>query len=126
MTGGSGGSSGAPAPAPIPAPAPVPAPVAAAPPRAGGGHDSDSWWTGGSNVVPGARPKTILARRPTDFRNAEKIETKCKEGLPDERKLGLTEEANSVITLSAWTKEIKKKVEDCGMDTVFYVYTPGR
>ena len=95
-------------------------------PCVGGGNNSDTWWTGGSNVLGQhrTRPKTIHARRPTDFRNAEKVETACKTGLPDERKLGLSEEKDFPITVAAWTREIQKKLEDCGMDTVFLIYDP--
>ena len=52
------------------------------------------------------------------------METACKTGLPDERKLGLSEEKDFPITVAAWTREIQKKLEDCGMDTVFLIYDP--
>ena len=66
----------------------------------------------------------MLARRPTDFRSAEKVETACKSGLPDERKLGLAEEKDNAITLTAWCRELRQKSEDTGLDTVFHVYDP--
>ena len=93
-------------------------------PRVGGGKDSGTWWTGGSNRTKRTKAKTVLARRPTDFRDAEKIEMACRKGLPEERRLGLPEETGYTISLSAWIREIKKNLEDCGTDTVFLVYDP--
>ena len=109
--------------------APAPAPAPAAPnPRVGGGTDSDSWWTGGSNVpaLQKNKPRSNLARRPTDLRNSGRIEEACKKGLPEERRLKLPGEPSQTITLSYWLREIKKKLEDCGMDTVFRMYDPSR
>ena len=95
-------------------------------PRVGGGTDSDTWWTGGSNVPAQRRskPKTNLARRPTDFRNSERIESACRKGLSEEKRLKMPGEPNQTVTLSYWLREIKKKVEDCGMDTIFRVFDP--
>ena len=95
-------------------------------PRVGGGTDPNSWWTGGSNI-PGSmrrKPMSTLARRPTDFRSAEKIETGCTAGLPEERRIDLADETTYTITLHQWIREIVKKVEDCGMDTIFRIYDP--
>ena len=113
-------------PAVLPAPEATPAVMAAPNPRIGGGTGSDSWWTGGSNMPAKrrTRAKTILARRPTDFRGAEKIESACRKRLPEERRLGLSEETTYTISLSSWIREIKKELEDCGLDTVFYIYNP--
>ena len=93
-------------------------------PRVGGGTDSDTWWTGGSNRDKRRKAKTILAQRPTDFGNAEKVEAACRKELPEEQRLGLPEETTYTISLSAWIREVKKYLEDCGEDTVFYLYDP--
>jgi hypothetical protein len=96
-------------------------------PRIGGGTDSDTWFTGGSNIPARriARPASILARRPTSFRDAEKIETACTKGLDEKWKLGLSDEtATYPATLHQWLKEIMTKLEKCGMDSVFRLYDP--
>ena len=88
-------------------------------PRIGGGTDSDTWFTGGSNIPARriARPASILARRPTSFSDAEKIETACTKGLDEKWKLGLSyETATYPATLHQWLKEIMTKLEKCGMD----------
>ena len=111
----------------VPLPSPTTVTIMTDPnPRVGGGTDSNTWWTGGSNVAAKrrTRAKTILARRPTDFRGAEKIESACRKGLPEERRLGLSEETTYTISLSSWIREIKKELEDCGLDTVFHIYDP--
>ena len=60
-------------------------------PRVGGGKDSDSWWTGGSNIQAQKlkKPKSFLARFPSDFRGAEKVGSGCKVGFEEENPLEL-------------------------------------
>ena len=55
---------------------PLPPPM---PPRVGGGTTADNMWTGGSNLPAQQRahPKTIYARHPEDFKDAEKVESHC-------------------------------------------------
>ena len=90
-------------------------------PRVGGGKDSDSWWTGGSNIQAQKlkKPKSFLARHPSDFCGAEKVESGCKAGLEEENCLGLPDEKSKyTISLTEWVRDINKKLEDGGMDTV--------
>jgi hypothetical protein len=63
-----------------------------------------------------------MARRPTNFRDAEKVELHCKAGLKEANVLGLQDETKYTISLTEWVKDIQKKLEDCGMDTVFRIY----
>jgi len=93
-------------------------------PRVGGGaFDDDNLWVGGSQVVAlrRTRPKTNMARRPQDFRSAEKVESACCRGLPDERKIGL-ETSDSKMTLTSWIIALREFLEHHGMDSVFRVY----
>jgi hypothetical protein len=95
------------------------------PSRIGGGTDDTSFWTGGSNIPAKKlkKPKSYLARRPGDFRGAEKVETGCKAGLKYEIRPGLADEKSTyTISLTEWVREIQKKLEDGGMDTVFRLY----
>ena len=96
--------------------------VTAPNPRVGGGTDGDSWWTGGSNIQAQKRKKyaSSHARRPTTFRDAEKVETACQAPLPEELRLGLMTETDHTTSLQQWIREIKTKIVACGMDTVFY------
>ena len=59
-------------------------------PRVGGTYGGTAW-TGGSNIATrkATRPKTIFARRPTDFRGAEKIEETMTCGLIEAKRLGI-------------------------------------
>ena len=111
---------------PPPAPAPGPAPAPSLPnPRIGGGTDEKTWWTGGSNIPAQKlkKPKSLMARRPTTFRDAEKVELHCQSGLKEANLLGLMDEKTKyTISLTEWVKDIQKKLEDCGMDTVFRIY----
>ena len=91
-------------------------------PRVGGGTNGDTWWTGGSNVNKLMRPKTINARRPDDFKSAEKIELNCTRGLPEGRRLGTEDDKEATITLTTWINELREEIESTGMDTVFYVF----
>ena len=56
-------------------------------PRVGDGKDSDTWWTGGSNLANerSKRPKTVMAMRPSHFRSADRIYDYCTQGLPAEK-----------------------------------------
>lgn len=90
-------------------------------PRVGGGTNGDTWWTGGSNMHKLMRPKTINARRPDDFKSAEKIELNCTRGLPEGRRLGTEDDKDATITLTTWINELREEIESTGMDTVFYV-----
>ena len=42
-------------------------------PRIGGGTSPETWWTGGSNLNPIQRFRSINARRPVDFKAAERV-----------------------------------------------------
>ena len=91
-------------------------------PRVGGGKTIDDLWTDGSNITSKFHPITIYAWHPSDFRGAEKVESHCRSNLPKERHLGLEEEPSFVSTLTYWITEVKKKCENCQMDTVFKIY----
>ena len=93
-------------------------------PRVGGGTDSDTWWVGGPNLQSNRRtkPASINARRPMDFKSAEKVESNCTGGLKENHHLGLEEDKAATITLTAWVREIRSFMEEHGMDTVFHVY----
>jgi hypothetical protein len=88
-------------------------------PRIGGGTDPDTWWTGGSNVTLLKRPKSTNGRRPDDFKSAEKVESNCTRGLSEARHLGIEDDKEATITLTAWVNEVREDVETKGMDTVF-------
>ena len=93
--------------------------------RVGGGKDSDSWWTGGSNIQAKKlkTPKIFIVRRPSGFLGAENVESGCKAGLEEENHLGLPDEKSKyTISLTEWVRYINKKLEDGGMDTVFRIY----
>ena len=90
-------------------------------PRIGGGTDLDTWWTGGSNLNRIERPRSVNARRPTDFRSLEKIESNCTKGLPENRRLGTPDDKEYTISLTAWINEVRHDMESKGMDTVFHV-----
>ena len=90
-------------------------------PRIGGGTDGDTWWTGGPNTKPLSRPMTINARRPDDFKSAEKIEYNCTKGIPEGRRLGTEDDKDATITLTTWINELREEIEATGMDTVFWV-----
>ena len=90
-------------------------------PRIGGGTDGDTWWTGGPNTKLLSRPMTINARRPDDFKSAEKIEYNCTKGLPEGRRLGTEDDKDATITLTTWINELREEIEATGMDTVFWV-----
>ena len=95
-------------------------------PRVGGGDSSDTYWTGGTNIASACRtaPKSIMARRPEDFRSAEKVERYNKDGLPEEFRLGMRNEKEYPINPATWARAIKKKAEDGGVDSVFLLYDP--
>jgi hypothetical protein len=101
----------------------VPLPID--PPRIGGGSDSDTFWVGGSNIPKERRirPKTLNARRPTDFKSASSVERFCTTGLPEDRKLAL-DESKGGISFTTWVSTTRAYIEQCGMDTVFRVYDP--
>lgn len=94
-------------------------------PRIGGGTDSGTWWTGGSNVNNLTRPKSINARRPSDFKSGERVENNCTMGLPEARHLGTEDDKDATITLTAWINEVREDMETKGMDTVYYVLKSG-
>ena len=103
----------------------VPAPFRAPPftqPRAGGGTTDQDVWTGGSGLASqrSSRPKSINARRPSDFRSAARIEDACTSGLREEWRLGPSD-GQSRISLTSWIAALRSKIEECGMDGVFRV-----
>ncbi len=95
------------------------------PPRIGGGTSPDTAWVGGSNLPAfrSTRARSIHARRPEDFRSAEKVKTQCTKGLPDSHKLGLEEEKQFTTTFTTWISAIREIMEERGMDTVFRPYS---
>lgn len=90
-------------------------------PRIGGGTDSDTWWTGGPNIVKIDKPKSSNARRPNDLKSLSKVQESCEQGLPESRQLGTEDDKDSNITVSSWINEIRSNLEKKGMDTVFHV-----
>ena len=91
-------------------------------PRVGGEFGGIAW-TGGRNLALRKlkRPKTIFARRPTDFRGADKIEDTITSGLPYSKRLAID---NSPVSLTSWVSLIRVMFEDSGMDTVFRILSP--
>ena len=83
-----------------------------------GGVYGGTAWTGGSNMdeAKRTRPKTIFARRPSDFHGASKIEETTSCGLPEDRRLGIEK---SPVSLTTWIRLIHVLMEDTGQDTVF-------
>ena len=67
-------------------------------PRVGGGTDEATVWVGGSSIKEKAlkTPKSILARRYTDFKSASHIEVRAKEGLPEGRRMSLDERRSKI------------------------------
>jgi len=89
-------------------------------PRVGGGTDDTTAWTGGSAIKKLKHPKSVLARRPVDFKAQSLIEEKAKEGLPESRRLSIDEE-KSKISLTSWIASIREYCEERGLDTVFRI-----
>ena len=88
-------------------------------PRVGGIY-SGTAWTGGSAIAEKRlkRPKTIFARRPSDFRGASKIEEVATKGLREEKRLGLEK---SQVSLTTWIGLVRTLLEESGQDSVFRV-----
>jgi len=95
-------------------------------PRVGGQTTPDTCWTGGSNIVGQQlnRAKTVMATRTLDFWSAEKICNCCTKGLPDEMKLGPSDDVKGMVTITTWISMIKDALEDRGMDTVMRIFNP--
>ena len=88
-----------------------------------GGVFGGTVWTGGSSVYSkrSTRPKTIFARRPTDFRGASKIEETTTRGLPEDKRLGIEK---IPVSLTTWIRLIRIFLEDTGQDSIFRIYNP--
>ena len=100
--------------------------IAPSTPRVGG-VASNEIWTGGSNINPAAGPVTMSCFRPSAFKEALSIERTCVEGLAEERRLGTPDEIekdSDGISLMTWIRQIRSKIEECGMDTVFRIVKP--
>lgn len=94
-------------------------------PRVGGIEDGIVW-TGGSNRERNflVEPNGMAAFRPRTFKEKMAIDKVCKEPLPEDRRLGTIDKIKkneSDIGLMSWLGQIREKVEECGMDTVFRV-----
>ena len=69
-------------------------------PHMGGGHNSETYWVGGSNVFPLTRAKCIYPLRPNYFRRSDIIAKNCMEGLMGEKNISL-DKSKSMTTLAS-------------------------
>src|SRR5210317_1536365 len=77
-------------------------------------------FTGGSNITPSLPISQFgLQRRPNKFSSVESFTTTLEKGL--ELKLSSPNERKNPTSLVAWFKELSKKLELFGLDTVFKV-----
>lgn len=105
--------------------------VAPAVPRCGGVttiHGIDFAWTGGGvNGTPTSRAiaSSMLAFRPTEFKAKIKTEASCSAGLVESFHLSTADKIASdkgetgLVTMQIWINQIKKTLEDRGMDSIF-------
>ena len=105
----------------------VKATAAASDPRVGG-ISAQTPWVGGSNLStkkPTA-PYDVLCYRPADFRSMQKQHELLKAGLPESRRLELTDmNKETSVSLMTWLEELKLMLETKGLDTVFRVVKDG-
>ena len=66
-----------------------------------------------------------MARRPTSFKEASRIEKAATLGLSKDRILGNCEKTSN-ITLTAWANLIRVYLEERGLCTVFRIFDPVR
>ena len=92
-------------------------------PRVDGGNNYETYWVGGSNLLPVTRDNSIQAWRPNYFCSASIIVRNWTESLPDKKNIPL-DESKSKITLASWTAWIMSYMEDNGMNTIVCVYDP--
>ena len=103
------------------------------PPRVGGIttiKGEDFAWTGGSALNPLARPKTMAAYRPEDFKSLAKVEKECMTGLAESHRLSTPDKIavgndTKLVSLQTWIDRLKKVIEDRGLDTVFRMIENG-
>ena len=88
-------------------------------PRAGRGTSHLDVWTGSLGVdgQHAIQPKLMNTRQLIDFEAAAEIKDKCVSRLQPEWQLGQSK-SESNISLRCWVEAVKKKIEDCGMDSV--------
>lgn len=100
------------------------------PPRVGGTKLYGSVavpWTGGSNIpTKGVRePTSLQAHRPTEFRAAKQNEDTLKRGLDDEACLypadAICKVGSGKSSLLTWLDNVRRELEERGMDTQFRV-----
>ena len=92
-------------------------------PCVSGGHNSETYWVGGSKTLPITRENSIQAWRPNAFHSVSIITKNCTEGLPYEKKLS-SNESKSKINLTSWIACIRSYTENNGMETIFRIYDP--
>ena len=90
-------------------------------PRLGGGTDTKTWWTGGSNLEPRDRRASIYASRPEEFRALERVESYIKD-FKEEDRLGLPTEKAYRTTLTGWIDMLKSHTVQCGLDPIFHIF----
>jgi hypothetical protein len=79
-------------------------------------------WTGGNNLIVRSKAKTMDAFRPTmDYKAMRTSVNICQKALEGERRLDVVDNKSSKITFTSWMTEMKKKLENRGLDTTFRV-----
>jgi len=87
-------------------------------------------WTGGSptqaNRLPG--PRSFNCYRPQTYKEARMTQQACTEGLKEEELLevepGTTSKIKGAVTLMTWMRNLKREVDNLGMDSVFFLNDP--
>ena len=78
-------------------------------------------WTGGSLANPRTTPASILCYRPTDYKEMRKQHMDLQAPLSERFHLDVGTESNSTVTLTQWIGEMKRAMEQRGLDSVFRV-----
>jgi hypothetical protein len=65
-----------------------------------------------------------MAKRPTDFRNQERMYKVLTEGLTEDKRLGPAEGDAHGISLTTWIAQLEEAFDIRGLDTVFRIYNP--
>jgi len=92
------------------------------PPRVGGVQGGIAF-TGGSNsqAYVRRRPTSVLCYRPTEYKEMRKQHTDLQTPLADKFQLDVGDESKSTVKLTQWIGELRRLIEQRGLDPVFRV-----
>ena len=98
-------------------------------PRVGGimyeGTDQECVYCGGTNAQSAAAPRTQYATRGRDSRTLFRIEDRAREGLPTESHIEHHDDhAKRAAQLVPWMKQVRRGLEDLGLEPVFWIWDP--